>query len=45
MRELFHRIDNNTDSIRDLQADTCELSLENQRILRYLESLIRSDND
>lgn len=39
LREMLHRIDTNVDSIRDLQADTHELRVENQRILRYLESV------
>ncbi len=42
MREVLHRIDNNTESIRDLQADTYELRIENQRILRYLEGLSKN---
>jgi len=39
MREILHRIDTNTESIRDLQADTHELRIENQRILRYLDRI------
>ena len=42
VREMLHRIDTNTDNIRDLQADTHELRIENQRILRYLEALTKT---
>lgn len=37
LRDAVRRIDETGASIRDLQADTRELILENQRILRYLE--------
>ena len=42
MREVLHRIDFNNDTIRNLQADTHELRMENQRILRYLEGLAKN---
>ncbi len=35
------RIDDNTGDIRDLAADIREVTFENQRILKYLESLTK----
>ena len=38
IRDVLRRVDNNSDDVRDMQADIRELVLENKRILKYLEN-------
>lgn len=38
IRDILRRVDNNSDDVRDMTADIREISLENKRILRYLEN-------